>query len=95
MPGGERARGEASAARRVRAEQRINAKREFFRIDSGQAVAILRLLHRPDATEELASEATADAVLMDALREARSRRPNLNVGDMGIPPGPRNKRCSA
>ena len=69
------------------APQRINAKREFFRIDPGQAVAILRLLHRPDATEELASEATADAVSMAALREARSRRPNLNFREMGIPPG--------
>ena len=69
------------------APQRINAKREFFRIDPGQPTAILRLLHRPDATEELAAQSIVDEVSMAALQVARARRPNLNFREMGIAPG--------
>jgi len=69
------------------APQRINPRREFFRIEPAQAIAILRLLDRPDATSELAHEVEQDPVSQQALRDARARRPNLNFREMGIPVG--------
>jgi hypothetical protein len=67
--------------------QRVNPRREFFRIDPSQAIAFLRLLDRPDATSELAHEVEQDPVSQQALRDARARRPNLNFREMGIPVG--------
>lgn len=68
--------------------QRINPKREFFRIDMEQAIAVLRLLHKPDATSELVKQANeVDPVSRDAAEKERSRRPNFNFGEMKIPPG--------
>lgn len=69
------------------APQRLNPRREFFRLDPAQPIAFLRLLDRPDATTELAHEVEQDPVSQQALREARSRRPNLNFREMGIPVG--------
>ena len=67
--------------------QRVNPRREFFRIDPAQAIAILQLLDRPDATSELAHEVEQDPVSQQALRDARACRPNLNCREMGIPVG--------
>jgi hypothetical protein len=66
--------------------QRINPKREFFRIDADQAIAILRLLDKPDATAELQEQPSEvdDASLAAA---ARVRRPHLNFLEMKIPVG--------
>jgi len=67
---------------------RINPKREFFKIDPEQAIAILRLLHTEDATTEVALQPTdLDAQSLAAADQLRSRRPNLNFHEMGIPDG--------
>lgn len=70
------------------APQRVNARREFFQIEAGQAIAILKLLHVEDATQavtaELAVTDQSDAAAGEAFR---SRRPNFNFVEMGIPIG--------
>lgn len=68
------------------APQRVNPKREFFKIDPGQAIAILKLLHIEDASEQvsaLPSSIPADEV--EAANRYKARRPNLNFREMGIP----------
>lgn len=75
------------------APQRVNPRREFFRIEPGQAIAILRLLHTEDATAAVAAEpAGPDAQELAAGEAAgeqfrRTRRPNLNFHEMGIADG--------
>jgi hypothetical protein len=70
------------------APNRINPKREFFRMESDQAIAILKLLHEEDATAEVAKQPTGlDQQSIEAADQLRSRRPNLNFTDMGIPVG--------
>jgi hypothetical protein len=68
--------------------QRINPKREFFRIDPEQVIAILKLLHSEEATAEVKAEnAAIDAESAHAAETFRSRRPNLNFEEMCIPIG--------
>lgn len=68
---------------------RVNPKREFFRIEPEQAIAILKLLNAAvDATEQVSSEPTGiDEQSLQAAKTLRSRRPNLNFEEMGIPLG--------
>ena len=67
---------------------RINPKREFFEIDSGQAIALLRLVAVEDVTPDVQKEAVEiDADSQAGARKLRSRRPNLNFDEMGIPLG--------
>ena len=76
------------ALHRAFAPYRANPKREFFNIDAEQAIAILRLLHVQDATEEIARLPTSippDEV--QAGQQYTARRPNLNFREMGIPIG--------
>ena len=66
----------------------FNAKREFFRIDAAQAIAIFRLLHTEDATTEVETPtALIDEQEIAAGETYRKRRPNLNLTEMGIPIG--------
>ena len=66
---------------------RVNPRREFFRIEPEQAVAILQLLHE-DATAEVAQQVTGiDEQSIAAAKQLTSRRPNLNFEEMGIPVG--------
>ncbi len=70
------------------APNRVNHKREFFSINAQQAIAILKLLHVDDATQEI--EAMANADLQEDVQAAnlyKARRPNLNFREMGIPFG--------
>jgi T5orf172 domain len=70
------------------APQRLNPRREFFRIDPTQAIAILKLLHKPDATAEVTSQPTGvDETSIAAAEQAKARRPNLDFHEMGIPDG--------
>lgn len=70
------------------APQRINPKREFFRIDPSQAIAILKLLHVEDATNEVELQPSPiDLQSIAAAQQARSARPNLNFEEMNIPIG--------
>lgn len=67
---------------------RINPKREFFRIDPEQAIAILRLLHVQDATAEVSSQVTGiDRESLVAAEQQQARRPRFNFAEMGIPVG--------
>ena len=60
----------------------------FFQIDPAQAIAILRLLHTEDAREALQAQVPiADQQEVAAGEQFRSRRPNLNFAEMGIPTG--------
>lgn len=66
---------------------RINAKREFFKIQPEQAISILRLLHVDEATSEVqAKPANVDAQDLAAVEKLR-RRPHMNFVEMGIPVG--------
>lgn len=70
------------------APSRINPKREFFRMEADQAIAILKLLHVEDATAEVSHQPTSlDAQSIEAADQLRARRPNLNFIEMGIPVG--------
>ena len=67
---------------------RVNPKREFFKIEPEQAIAILKLLDVPDATAEVAAQPTAiPAEEVQASTNYKARRPNLNFEEMNIPIG--------
>ncbi len=72
------------------APQRINANREFFRIQVEQAKAILELFHHTDVTEDVTEEIQND--LTDDEKAASSnarqpKRPPLNFYEMGLQKG--------
>jgi hypothetical protein len=70
------------------APHRVNPKREFFRIEPEQAIAILRLLHTEDVTTEILQQSTTlDQQSIAAAENLKSKRPNLNFDEMGIPVG--------
>jgi T5orf172 domain len=70
------------------APHRINPKREFFRIEADQAIAILRLLHTEDATSAVAHQPVeVDRQSLEAADQLKARRPNLDFIEMGIPIG--------
>jgi hypothetical protein len=78
------------ALHRAFAPQRVNPKREFFKIEPDQAIAILKLLdNASDVTAVLKAEAEQAAGADVAAGEAyeRTRRPNLNFTEMQIPIG--------
>lgn len=67
---------------------RVNPRREFFSIEPEQAIAILKLLHVPDATSEVEhAPSPIGAQEVDAGNQFAARRPNLNFEEMGIPIG--------
>lgn len=69
--------------------QRINANREFFRIQVNQAKAILELFHHTDVTEEVTDEIQNDLTDDDkaATKKAQVHRPALNFMQMGMKKG--------
>lgn len=70
------------------APQRVNPKREFFQIDASQAIAILKLLHVKDETEQFNKpDPSIDQSETNAANQFRKRRPNQNFEEMGIPVG--------
>lgn len=71
------------------APQRINANREFFRIQVEQAKAILELFHHVDVTEDVAVEIDNDLTEDDraASKKAQVHRPALNFFQMGLRKG--------
>jgi len=67
---------------------RINSKREFFRIDPEQAIAILRLFQKEDTTVEVEKQGgEIDAESLAAGEQLRKKGPNMNFQEMGIPVG--------
>lgn len=70
------------------APHRINPKREFFQIDPGQAIAILKLLNTEDATDEVAGQNSGiDPESVQAAVAFKAKMPNMNFTEMGIPEG--------
>ena len=69
--------------------QRINANREFFRINVGQAKAILELFHHEDVTSDVSTEIENDLTPADkaATDKAKVKRPPLNYHEMGMSDG--------
>lgn len=68
------------------APQRVNANREFFRIQVEQAKAILELFHHEDMTQEVAGEIANDLTPEDVAAKTRAQvhRPPLNFLEMGM-----------
>jgi hypothetical protein len=70
------------------APNRINANREFFKIEPEQAVAILKLLQIRDATKEVnAQPSDIDRESIAAGAELKRKGPKFNFSEMGIPLG--------
>lgn len=71
------------------APQRVNANREFFRIQVEQAKVILELFNIEDITEEVTDEIENDLTAEDkvATQNAKPRRPSLNFYEMGMKQG--------
>lgn len=69
--------------------QRVNANREFFRIQVEQAKAILELFHHEDVTEEVSEEIQNDLTEDDkaATKKAKTHRPPLDFYEMGMTKG--------
>ena len=71
------------------APHRVNPKREFFTIEASQAIAILKLLHVQDATNEIENQLTTIDIAqseVDAGTQLKKKRPPLNFTEMQIPP---------
>ena len=67
---------------------RVNSKREFFKIDPEQAVAALSIAGGEDVTPRVNEENNAiPENERDAAERLRGRRPNYNFREMGIPKG--------
>lgn len=67
---------------------RINAKREFFKIDPDQAIALLKLMTVEDVTPDIQQEADKiDKDSDEGKKKLTSRRPNINFAEMKIPVG--------
>lgn len=71
------------------APNRINANREFFRIQVEQARAILELFHHEDVTTEVSDEIQNDLTADDKAASVKSKphRPPLNFMQMGMSKG--------
>ena len=68
--------------------QRVNPRREFFKIDPEQAVAILRIIGSEDVTPAVNETNNTISEIERATSEGlRKRRPNLNFSEMGITSG--------
>ena len=66
---------------------RFNPKREFFKIEPEQAIAVLEMINGDDVTPDVnASNNVISEVERSSTERLRSRRPNLNFEEMGIPP---------
>jgi len=69
---------------------RVNPKREFFKIEPERVIAVLKLLAIEDMTPQVEEELTEGLDNTDKeSREnlERTRRPNMNFREMGIPVG--------
>ena len=68
--------------------QRLHPKREFFRVEPYQVIAILRLLDVADITEQAKSDVEAEISQedRDALESVR-RRPTLNFDELDLSEG--------
>ena len=69
-------------------EQRVNLKREFFKIEPSQVVLLLDALGKKDVTPMSDVEGKqVDAESIKAAKDFGPRRPNLNFNELGIENG--------
>jgi hypothetical protein len=67
---------------------RVNPKREFFEIESNQAITIIKLLEIENVSPLVEQEADIiDEAELDAGRVFAQKRPKMNFIEMGIPIG--------
>lgn len=67
---------------------RLNPKREFFEIESSQAIAIIKLLELQNVSPLVEQEANViDSLELEAGKAYAKKRPRLNFEEMGIPVG--------
>lgn len=68
---------------------RVNPKREFFRMSAERVLAILKLFERENVTDTLSSDLRKDLTKEenDAEMKSRNRRPPLNFEEMNIQNG--------
>lgn len=71
------------------APDRINANREFFKIQVDQAKAILELFHHEDVTTDVTNEIDNELTAEDraATHKVQGHRPALNFFQMGMQKG--------
>jgi hypothetical protein len=68
--------------------QRLNPKREFFALESYQAIAILKLLEIQNISAQVEQETElVDKVEIEAGKAYAAKRPKMNFVEMGIPVG--------
>jgi len=71
-------------------DQRINPNREFFQIEAERVIAILRLLKVDEITTQVEESMELDmpkADIQSGQKLKKSRRPNMNFFELGIPSG--------
>lgn len=71
-------------------QTRINPTREFFRIEPERVIAILKLLHVEEVTEQLERSIESDATQADlqaAEQLKKARRPRMDFIELGVPLG--------
>lgn len=69
------------------APQRVHPKREFFKIEPEQPIAILKLIDALDITEDVRAEADAEESPIDKQARQRLKRPRLDFVEFGLAPG--------
>lgn len=69
--------------------QRLNENREFFTVEPERVIAILKLLNAQEVTSLVESTIQAGLTAQDKAAEAdlKKKRPVLDFGKLGIPPG--------
>ena len=77
-----------SALHIVFGPSRVNPSREFFKIESEQAIAIMKLLDQKEITPQI-SESLNENVTQAERDSGKklTKRPNMNFIEMGIPVG--------
>ena len=66
---------------------RSNPKREFFKIDPEQAIAILKLLGSKDVTPEINEDLNENVSNEERESAKKAKRPSINYFEMDLPQG--------
>lgn len=71
------------------APNRVNPRREFFKIDTSQAIAILELFDKGDMTNEVNKKIDKDVTDEEkaAAKSFKKKRPSLDFFEMGLEKG--------
>jgi hypothetical protein len=70
------------------APQRLNPRREFFEIEVGQAIGIIKLVEIENVTPQInAQKSTISEVELEAGEQLAKKRPKMNYAQMNIPIG--------